>query len=154
MEALEHCTHSSLQVASKVITAFLSTQQKQATGPELRLTVSPHLNSCIVSKTIKQRSYKTVYGPFFESSQTGNPPIQPRETLMVNVCHILFPSCTFFSPLMSPLVSFLSPLSLSLWCLRQGFSVLSPGYPETCSVDQAGLELTEICLTLCPECWY
>ena len=29
----------------------------------------------------------------------------------------------------------------------------SPGYPGTHSVDQASLELTEICLSLPPECW-
>jgi hypothetical protein len=36
--------------------------------------------------------------------------------------------------------------------LRQGFSVCL-GCPGTHSVDQAGLELTEICLSLAPECW-
>ena len=32
-------------------------------------------------------------------------------------------------------------------------SLCSPGCPGTHSVDQAGLELTEICLPPCPECW-
>jgi hypothetical protein len=37
----------------------------------------------------------------------------------------------------------------------QGRVVLpcSPLCPETCSVDQVDLELTEICLPLPPECW-
>ena len=35
----------------------------------------------------------------------------------------------------------------SCWFLRQGF-LWSSGYPGTCFVDQAGLELTEIHLTL------
>ena len=32
-------------------------------------------------------------------------------------------------------------------------SLCSPGCPGTSSVDQAGLELTEICLPLPSECW-
>jgi hypothetical protein len=32
-------------------------------------------------------------------------------------------------------------------------SLCSPGYPETCYVDQAGFKLTEICLSVPPERW-
>jgi hypothetical protein len=35
---------------------------------------------------------------------------------------------------------------------QDGVSLCSPGCPGTCSVDQAGLELTEICLLLPSEC--
>ena len=35
---------------------------------------------------------------------------------------------------------------------RQGY-LCNPGYPGTHSVDQAGLELTDIHLPLPPECW-
>jgi hypothetical protein len=40
-------------------------------------------------------------------------------------------------------------------CLRDRVSLGSPGFPGTCSEDQAGLELTEACrsLPLPPECW-
>jgi hypothetical protein len=38
-------------------------------------------------------------------------------------------------------------------CLETDFSLCSPSCPGPCSVDQAGLELTEICLPLPPECW-
>lgn len=31
-------------------------------------------------------------------------------------------------------------------------SLCSPGCPETCSIDQAALKLTEVCLSLSPEC--
>ena len=43
-------------------------------------------------------------------------------------------------------ISFFSPI-------RQNFSVCSLGCPETCSVAQADLKLTEIHLPLSPECW-
>jgi hypothetical protein len=36
---------------------------------------------------------------------------------------------------------------------RQGFSCVALAVLELNSVDQAGLELTEICLPLPPECW-
>ena len=36
---------------------------------------------------------------------------------------------------------------------RQGFSVVLEPVLELALVDQAGLELTEICLPLPPECW-
>jgi hypothetical protein len=32
-------------------------------------------------------------------------------------------------------------------------SLCNPGCSGTHSVDQAGLELTEVCLPLLPECW-
>ena len=36
---------------------------------------------------------------------------------------------------------------------RQGFSVVLVPVPELALVDQAGLELTEIRLSLLPKCW-
>ena len=36
---------------------------------------------------------------------------------------------------------------------RQGFSVPLEPILELALVDQAGFKLTEICLTLSPECW-
>jgi hypothetical protein len=39
------------------------------------------------------------------------------------------------------------------WCYLKQVSLCSPGCPGTCSVDQAGLELTEICLLLPSKCW-
>lgn len=33
------------------------------------------------------------------------------------------------------------------------YSLYSPGWPETHCIDQAGPELTEICLLLLPQCW-
>ena len=38
--------------------------------------------------------------------------------------------------------------------LRQGFFVSLEPVLELVLVDQAGLELTDICLSLLPECWY
>ena len=38
-------------------------------------------------------------------------------------------------------------------CLKQGFSVALEPVLELALVDQAGLEHTEICLPLPPECW-
>jgi hypothetical protein len=35
----------------------------------------------------------------------------------------------------------------------KAFSLCDPGSPRTYSVDQAGLEPTEIHLPMCPECW-
>ena len=40
-----------------------------------------------------------------------------------------------------------------VFILRQGFSVALEPVLELALVDQAGLELTEICLPLPPECW-
>ena len=37
---------------------------------------------------------------------------------------------------------------------RDRVSLCSPGCPRTYSVDQAGPKLTEIHLSLPPECWY
>ena len=37
--------------------------------------------------------------------------------------------------------------------LRQGFFVVLEPVLELALVDQSGLELTEICLPLPPECW-
>ena len=45
-------------------------------------------------------------------------------------------------------------LFVCLFCFPDRVSLCnSPGCPGTSSVDQAGLELTEICLPLPPECW-
>jgi hypothetical protein len=44
-------------------------------------------------------------------------------------------------------------LLLLLFCFFEtGVSLYSPVCPETYSVDQTDLELTEICLPLSPEC--
>ena len=40
----------------------------------------------------------------------------------------------------------------SFFFSRDKVSVCSPGCPGTCSVDQAGLELTEILLPVPPKC--
>jgi hypothetical protein len=37
--------------------------------------------------------------------------------------------------------------------VKTGFLYVTLDCPRTHSVDQAGLELTEICLPLPPECW-
>jgi hypothetical protein len=40
-----------------------------------------------------------------------------------------------------------------LFFFQERVSLCRVGYSETYSVDQSGLELTEICLPLPPECW-
>ena len=42
---------------------------------------------------------------------------------------------------------------LTNYFLRQNFSVTVLAVLELALVDQAGLELTEICLSLPPKCW-
>jgi hypothetical protein len=55
-------------------------------------------------------------------------------TSLLRLGHVIFCCCCWF------LVSFWDRVSLC-----------SPGWPGTCFVDQAGLELTEICLPLPPQ---
>ena len=49
--------------------------------------------------------------------------------------------------------SFVLILILVCFVLRQGFSVALEPIMELALVDQASLELTEICLSLLPGCW-
>jgi hypothetical protein len=44
-------------------------------------------------------------------------------------------------------------LLVCLFVFQDWVSQCSPGSPGTHSVDQAGLELIEICLPLPPKCW-
>jgi hypothetical protein len=50
-------------------------------------------------------------------------------------------------------LSFLFCFVFVVVILRKRVSLCSFGYPGTCSVDQAGHKLTEIHLSLSPECW-
>ena len=48
---------------------------------------------------------------------------------------------------------FVVVVCLFVFFLKQGFSVALEPVLELILVDQAGLELTEICLPLPPKCW-
>lgn len=44
-------------------------------------------------------------------------------------------------------------LSFTFFFFKESISLCSPNWPGNCDVDQTSLKLTEVCLTLPPECW-
>ena len=77
-----------------------------------------------------------------------------KSTVFIMSCHL--PYVQLFGVYLNLLAQsqFLSSfLSVRYLCFWDRVSLCSHGCPRTYSVDQAGFELTEICLPLLPECW-
>jgi hypothetical protein len=60
---------------------------------------------------------------------------------------------SFFSRVLSNRAELFLRVSAWFWFLQDRVSLFGLDWPGTCFVDQAGLEFTEICLPLPPECW-